>query len=65
MLTNLGKLKYDHNIDHALVNGLTREEASKLIMYAVNGGHRLVRIIEDGAVKIYDNMGRLVLAHVA
>lgn len=65
MLTNLGKLKYDHNIDHALVNGLTMEEVSRLVMFAVNGNHKLDRVVKDGVVKIYDNMGRLVLAHVA
>ena len=65
MLTNLGLLKYDHNIDHELVNGLTMEDVSRLVMFAINGGHKLNRVLQDGAIRIYDEMGRLVLSHVA
>ena len=65
MLTNLGVLKFDHNICHETVCGLTMEEVGKLICFAVNGKHRLNRVIEDNVVKIYDECNRLVLAHLA
>lgn len=65
MLTNLGVLKFDHNIDHKTVCGLTMEEVSKLICFAINGGHRLKRIIEDNKIKIYDECDRLILTHLA
>lgn len=65
MLTNLGKLKFDHNICHETVCGLTMEEVSRLVCFAINGKHRLNRVMDNTKIKIYDECNRLVLAHLA
>lgn len=64
MLTNLGSLKFDHNISRETVNGLTQKELSQIILFAVNGKHRINRVERDGVVHIYDEQDRLLLAHL-